>query len=106
MEATKVFCNMRYLRKGGLEWLEKGILEDALSLTLAWHSSWTEFTKELRTHFGLANPVGSAKIELQHLTMASNARLPEYLVQFNRLASRIGWGEQALHFQFYDGLPE
>src|SRR5258708_9671660 len=22
------------------------------------------------------------------------------------LASRIGWGEQALHFQFYDGLPE
>src|SRR5258707_15241531 len=22
------------------------------------------------------------------------------------LASRVGWGEQALHFQFYDGLPE
>src|SRR6266436_2881342 len=38
--------------------------------------------------------------------MASNARLPEYLVRFNTLASRIGWGEQALCFQFYDGLPE
>src|SRR5258708_21255000 len=38
--------------------------------------------------------------------MASNARLPEYLVRFNMLASRVGWGEQALHFQFYDGLPE
>src|SRR5260370_1705183 len=38
--------------------------------------------------------------------MASNARLPEYLVRFNMLASRVGWGEQALRFQFYDGLPE
>ena len=38
--------------------------------------------------------------------MASNTRLAEYLVRFNTLASRIGWGEQALRFQFYDGLPE
>src|SRR6266446_2842245 len=38
--------------------------------------------------------------------MASNARLPEYLVRFNMLASRIRWGEQALCFQFYDRLPE
>src|SRR5258708_11466061 len=38
--------------------------------------------------------------------MASNTRLAEYLVCFNTLASRVGWGEQALRFQFYDGLPE
>ncbi len=38
--------------------------------------------------------------------MASNTKLSEYLVRFNTLASRVGWGEQALHFQFYDGLPE
>ena len=38
--------------------------------------------------------------------MASNAKLSEYLVQFNTLASCVGWGEQALCFQFYDGLPE
>src|SRR5260221_14660485 len=89
-----------------LEWFEQGILEDDPSLTLAWRNSWMEFTKELRTHFGLANPVGSAEIELRHLTMASNARLSEYLVQFNTLASCVGWGEQALCFQFYDGLPD
>src|SRR5258707_13033997 len=29
-----------------------------------------------------------------------------YLVRFNTLASCVGWGEQALHFQFYNGLPE
>src|SRR6266436_8956132 len=38
--------------------------------------------------------------------MASNTRMAEYLVHFNTLASHVGWGEQALRFQFYDGLPE
>src|SRR5258708_2079638 len=38
--------------------------------------------------------------------LASNTRMAEYLVCFNTLASCIGWGEQALHFQFYNGLPE
>src|SRR6266436_4609741 len=91
-DATKVFFAISYLKKMALEWFEQGVLEDDPSLTLAWRNSWTEFAKELKTHFRPANPVGSAKIELQHLTMASNARLPEYLVQFNTLASRVGWG--------------
>ena len=38
--------------------------------------------------------------------MASNTKLSEYLVRFNTLALWVGWGEQALCFQFYDGLPE
>src|SRR5260221_4661461 len=38
--------------------------------------------------------------------MASNTKLSECLVQFNTLASWVGWGEQALCFQFYNGLPE
>jgi len=69
-----------YLKKTVLEWFEQGILEDDLSLTLAWCHSWAEFTKELKTHFGPANPVGLAKIELQHLVMASNTKLSKYLV--------------------------
>ena len=32
--------------------------------------------------------------------------LSEYLVRFNMLASRVEWGDAALRFQFYDGLPE
>src|SRR5258708_27418196 len=106
MDATKVFFAISYLKKMALECFEQGVLEDNPSLTPAWRNSWTKFAKELSTHFGLANPVGSAKIELQQLTMASNTRLPEYLVHFNTLASRVRWGEQALRFQFYDGLPE
>src|SRR6266436_8356301 len=63
-DATKVFFAISYLKKTALEWFKQGILEDDPSLTPAWHNSWTEFAKELRTHFGPANPVGSAEIEL------------------------------------------
>src|SRR6266436_2443131 len=38
--------------------------------------------------------------------MASGACLSEYLVRFNTLASRVEWGDVALRFQFYDGLPD
>src|SRR5260370_36613052 len=38
--------------------------------------------------------------------MASNTKLSEYLVRFNTLALWVGWGEQVLCFQFYNGLPE
>ncbi len=47
-----------------------------------------------------------AEAELRHLTMMSRAHLSEYLVRFNTLVSRVEWGDAALHFQFYDGLPE
>ena len=80
MDTAKVFFAISYLKKMALEWFKWGILEDNLSLTLAWHHSWVEFSKELKIHFGPANPVGSAEIKLQHLVMASNARLSEYLV--------------------------
>src|SRR5260370_36172850 len=89
-----------------LEWFEQGVLEDNPELSPAWCHSWVEFVKELRTHFGPANPVGSAEIELRHLIMSSNTRLPEYLVCFNTLASRIGWGEQGLDFHFYHSLTD
>src|SRR5258705_12528733 len=105
-DTAKVFFTISYLKKTALEWFEQGILEDDLSLTPVWRHSWAEFAKELKTHFGPANPVGSAKIELRHLVMASNTKLSEYLVQFNTLALCVGWGKQALCFQFYNGLPE
>ena len=63
-DTAKVFFAISYLKKMVLEWFEQGILEDDLSLTPAWCHSWVEFAKELKTHFGPANPVGSAKIEL------------------------------------------
>src|SRR5258706_2954233 len=105
-ESAKVFFTISYLKKLALEWFEQGILEDDLTQALEWRASWTEFVKELRTHFGPTNPIGTAEAELRHLTMASGARLSEYLVRFNTLASRVEWGDAALHFQCYNSLPD
>ncbi len=105
-ESAKVFFTISYLNKLALEWFKQGILEDNLTQALEWKSSWTEFIKELWTHFRPTNPTGAVEAELQHLTMASRAHLSKYLVRFNMLASRVEWGDAALCFQFYDGLPD
>src|SRR6266436_3784653 len=105
-ESAKVCFAISYLKKSALEWFEQGILEDDPSQAPGWKSSWTEFVKELWTHFRPANPTGAAEAELQHLTMSSRACLSEYLVRFNTLASRVEWGDAVLCFQFYDGLPD
>ncbi len=107
-ESAKVFFTISYLKKLALEWFEQGILilEDNQTQAPAWRSSWTEFIKELWTHFRPANPTGMAEAELQHLTMASGAHLSKYLVRFNMLTSRVEWGDAVLCFQFYDGLPD
>ncbi len=103
---VKVFFVISYLKKLALEWFEQGILESNPRSAPAWRSSWPEFINELRTYFGPMNPTGTAKLGLQHLTMAPSSQLREYLVQFNTLVSRMAWGEVALCFQFYDGLPD
>ena len=74
-DAAKVFFAISYLKKMVLEWFEQGILEDDPSLTLAWRNSWTEFAKELRTHFRLANPVGSAEHHGQPIKWTLIARV-------------------------------
>ena len=102
----KVCFVISYLKRSALEWFEQGMLEDDPRFTPAWKSNWPEFVNELWTHFSPANPTGAAEAELQHLTMAPSTKLGEYSVCFNTLASRVAWGEAALCFQFYDGLPD
>ena len=37
--------------------------------------------------------------------MCDNQRITKYLVEFNRLAARVQWGNTALRCQFYNRLP-
>ncbi len=89
-----------------LEWFEIGVMEIDPRLAPSWCSNWPDFIAEIHTHFGPSNPTGMAEIELCHLSMQPDSHISEYLVQFNMLASQISWGDVALRFQFYDGLPE
>src|SRR5258707_14572843 len=104
--SSKVFFMISYLKKSALEWFKIGVMESDPRLALTWHASWPEFLSEIRTHFGPSNPTRTAEIELCHLSMQYDSRISEYLVRFNTLASQVYWGDVALQFQFYDGLPE
>src|SRR5260221_3072898 len=104
--SSKVFFMISYLKKSMLEWFEIGVMESDPRLALTWRASWPEFLSKIRTHFGPSNPTGTAEIELHHLSMQYDSCISEYLVRFNTLASRVHWGDAALRFQFYDGLPE
>jgi hypothetical protein len=37
--------------------------------------------------------------------MKESQRITDYIVQFNNLAARCDWGDAALRYQFYSGLP-
>ena len=89
-----------------LEWFEQGIMSYNLLHTPVWHSSWKDFVIKLCTNFGPANPIRMVEAKLHHLCMNHEVQLTDYLVQFNTLTAHVGWGEGALHFQFYDGLPD
>ena len=106
MDSAKVFFAISYLKKSALEWFENRVMEPDLVRAPRWCSSWINFTLEICTHFGPANPVRSAEIKLHHLNMSYESWISEYLVQFNTLASCAAWGDAALHFQFYNGLPD
>src|SRR5258706_16045307 len=105
-DSSKVFFAISYLKKSTLEWFKIRVMEIDPRLAPAWHSSWPEFISEIHMHFGPSNLTGTAEIELHHLSMHSDSHISEYLVWFNMLASRVLWGDAALRFQFYDGLPE
>src|SRR6266481_7421819 len=69
-----------------------------------WLSSYHLFREELESNFGLFDPEGEAEAEIEVLRMPENDRATKYFVEFNRLSSRIKWGEAALHRQAYNGL--
>ncbi len=95
-DSSKVFFTISYLKKSVLEWFKIGVMEIDPRLAPAWCSSWPKFISEICMHFGPLNPTRTAEIELHHLSMHSDSRISEYLVQFNTLASQVLWGDAAL----------
>jgi Retrotransposon gag protein/Zinc knuckle len=69
-------------------------------------TDYDAFCEELKTNFGPSDPVGDAESKLRTLTMKSDQRIAKYVVNFNRLATQVLWGENALRYQFYTGLPD
>jgi hypothetical protein len=110
----KTFCSDRakvnfaqsYLKGMALEWFKPDLLSDELSPRLDWMDNYSKFMLELQTNFGPHDPSGDAEMQLEQLNMREGQRINKYVVEFQRLASQVHrWGDEALHRQFYNGLP-
>jgi len=103
---AKVNFTQSYLKGMALEWFEPDLLLDELSSCPDWMDDYSEFMLELQTYFGPHDPSGDAEMQLEQLNMCEGQRINKYVVEFQRLASQVhGWGDGALHRQFYNGLP-
>jgi hypothetical protein len=69
-------------------------------------SNYTTFCSELQVNFGPLDPVGTAESELETLRMRENQHISKYIVAFNRHATQVSWGSEALRHVFYRGLPD
>ena len=70
-----------------------------------WLNDYSDFVGELKNNFGPHNPKGEAEANLENLKMRDNQCIMKYLVNFNRLAACVQWGDATLHRQMYRGLP-
>jgi Retrotransposon gag protein len=103
-DSGKVTFALSYLRDVAQEWFEPGIF-GLTDEPPEWSNNWKTFLDKLCTNFGPSNKTGDAKHELTNLRMRDNQRVSNYLVRFSGLALRCSWGELALRYRFYEGLP-
>jgi hypothetical protein len=103
-DSKKVTFVLSYLRDVAQEWFEPGI-SGLTDEPPEWFDNWEAFLDELYTNFGPYNETGDAKHELTNLRMRDNQHVSDYLVRFSRLVLHCSWGELALRYRFYEGLP-
>ena len=84
---------LSYLKDTVLDWFK-------LSLTSSesppWLNDYSNFIGELKNNFRPHNPKGEAEADLENLKMHDNQCIMKYLVDFNRLAARVQWGDTTL----------
>ena len=103
-DTKKVIFAVSYLRDVAQEWFEPGL--SGLTDTYPdWLDNWDAFVDELQTNFGPFDESADVEHDLTNLRMKDTQRISDYLVRFNSLAVRCPWGESALRYRFYEGLP-
>src|SRR5467141_846592 len=102
-DKSKVNYVLSYLKGTALDCFESAILDPNEP---DWADDFSLFTDELESNFRTYDPVGEAEAELKGLRMHNSHQATKYFIKFQQLASRIEWGEAALHRQAYNGLAK
>jgi Retrotransposon gag protein len=103
-DSRKVTFALSYLWDVVQEWFEPSVSE-LTNEPPEWFDNWEAFLDKHHTNFGPYHETGDAEHELTNLHMRDNQCVSDYLVYFSRLALCCSWGEPALRYRFYEGLP-
>ena len=85
-----------------LAYFDTSLLEPDI---LNWEDDYSEFVEELKLYFGSSDLMGESESKIENLTMKSSQCIAKYIVEFNQLATVMGWDSCRLQHQFYRGLP-
>jgi hypothetical protein len=106
-ETTKVNYALTFLSDTPLRWFQTALDQaDMYGIMHAWLDDFDEFSRELRTNFGTADPIGEAAELLDALRMKYNDKITTYNVEFLRLSAKLSWGDAVLCHRYYRGLPD
>ena len=92
-DSDKVTFVLSYLKGTTLDWFEPSLTSGE---SPPWLDDYSDFVGELKNSFGPHDPEGKAEADLKNLKMCDNQRIVKYLVNFNRLATCVQWGDAAL----------
>ncbi|KAF5347730.1 hypothetical protein D9756_010226 [Leucocoprinus leucothites] len=95
---------MTYLTSVVLDWFEVSLTQEEQGVFHDWFDDWSAFVRELRMHFGIANPKGEAAEMLDTLRMKLGDKIATYNVEFLKHASQLGWNDEVLCHRYYKGL--
>ena len=103
-DSKRVTFALSYFWDVAQEWFEPG-LSGLTDIYPQWLDSWDLFVDELQNNFGPFNESSDVEHKLTNLRMKDSQCISNYLVHFNSLAVHCPWGEPALRYRFYEGLP-
>ncbi len=65
---------------------------------------WHSFKEELKSTFGKPNPIASATLKLDNLSMKDTHHILKYNIEFNKYSTLTGFDNCALYAKYYKGL--
>ena len=93
---------LSFLHGTALNWFESTLTSGRYA---PWLTDYSTFIFELWNNFGPHDQEGEAEAGLENLQMRDTQQITKYLVEFNRLAARVQWGDVPLRCQLYNGFP-
>ena len=99
----RILYIISYLRGSAQQWFSPNLYDP--TIIPVWDGNFAVFIQELTLNFGPHDPVGDAEDKIRVCRMKSGDRITTYIIEFDFLSVLTRWSDNALRYQFYEGLP-